>query len=99
MDSKYSPTLAFHASNSTPWMELIHFEKGSSALYHSLYGRHRRGGRNWVEWFDVRPLASLGSDSSVGMAFFEGCWHMVSVKNDKLFHTTFATSEIHPRVQ
>ncbi|MDH5576109.1 MAG: hypothetical protein OEY80_11535, partial [Nitrospirota bacterium] len=99
IDSKYSPTLAFSANNSTPWMELVHFEKGGSALYHSLYGRHLRRGRTWIEWFDTRPLASLQSDSSVGMAFFEGCWHMVSVKNKKLMHTTFATSEIHPNVR
>ena len=88
------PTLVFDSNNPTPFMEIIHFMGVSwydKDLHHSLYDSPK--------WFDGKTLADIKSDSAVGVAFFEGCWHMVSVKNKNLMHTTFATSEIHPNVR
>ncbi|MGD9850897.1 MAG: hypothetical protein AB7T38_06505 [Nitrospirales bacterium] len=79
-------------------MHLIHLGKSSDSLWHMLFGQNKDK-NNAVEWFDERPLLSEKSEAPVDVALFQGCYHMVSLKDDKLMHTTFATSDIHPNVR
>ncbi|MCA9420119.1 MAG: hypothetical protein KC592_03810 [Nitrospira sp.] len=51
-----------------------------------------------MEWFDDQRL-SKKREVSVGVALFQGCDHMGSIKDDKLIHSTFSTPQVHPTVR
>ncbi len=87
-----APTLASYYPYG---MHLIHLGKKTDTLGHMLYGRNKAK-NNRIEWFDHRPLLSEKSKASVGVIPFRGCYHMVSIKDDKLMHTTFSTAQVHP---
>ena len=93
--TKAAPTLV---SGYPDQLHLIHLGKSSNDLWHMLFGPNKRK-NNAVEWFDERRLLNEKSKVPVGVALFQGCYHMVSIKDDKLMHTTFSTPQIHPTVQ
>lgn len=82
-----APALAFDPANSKPWLELTTLF--GNIVRHSLISPQR----GLVE---TVPLADIRADSPAAVAFYRGCWHMVSVKNDRLMHTTFGTDDLHP---
>jgi len=79
-------------------MHLIHLGKSSDNLWHMLFGPNPSR-NNTIQWFDERRLLSEESQSPIGVALFQGCYHMVSLQDDKLIHTTFRASDIHPTVR
>ena len=93
--TKAAPTLV---TSYPDGMHLIHLGKSSNDLWHMLFGPNKAKG-NKIEWFDERRLLSETSEAPVGVALFQGCYHMVSNKGDKLVHTTFATPQVHPNVR
>ncbi|MGV7229822.1 MAG: hypothetical protein ACQ9IQ_14315 [Nitrospirales bacterium] len=93
--TKAAPTLV---SGYPDQLHLIHLGKSSNDLWHMLFGPNKRK-NNSVEWFDERRLLSEKSEVPVGVALFQGCYHMVSIKDDKLMHTTFSTPQVHPTVR
>jgi hypothetical protein len=93
--TKAAPTLV---SGYPDQLHLIHLGKSANDLWHMLFGPNTRK-NNTVEWFDEQRLLSENSEVPVGVALFQGCYHMVSNKGDQLVHTTFATPQIHPNVQ
>ena len=93
--TKAAPTLV---SGYPDQLHLIHLGKSSDDLWHMLFGPNKaNGGR--IEWFNERRLLSEKSEVPVGVALFQGCYHMVSNKGDKLMHTTFSTPQVHPTVR
>jgi hypothetical protein len=93
--TKAAPTLV---SGYPDQLHLIHLGKSSNDLWHMLFGPNKRK-NNTVEWFDEQRLLSENSEVPVGVALFQGCYHMVSIKDDKLMHTIFSTPLVHPTVQ
>ena len=79
-------------------LHLIHLGKSSDDLWHMLYGPNKKN-NNTVEWFDDRRLLNEHSKAPVDVTFFQGCYHMVSIRGDELMHTTFSTPQIHSTVQ
>jgi hypothetical protein len=94
--TKAAPTLALGYYPDK--LHLIHLGKRSDDLWHMLYGPNKRK-NNTVEWFDERRLLIEESKTPVAVVYFQGCYHMVSIKDDKLMHTTFSTPQIHPTVR
>ena len=90
--TKAAPTLV---SGYPDQLHLTHLGKSSDDLWHMLYGPNKKK-NNTVEWFDERRLLTETSQAPVAVALFQGCYHMVSIKDDKLMHTTFSTPQIHP---
>lgn len=82
-----APALAFDRANGKPWLELTTLL--GSRVSHSLISPQRG-------LIATRPLADIRADSPAAVTFYKGCWHAVSVKNERLMHTTFGTSDIHP---
>ena len=93
--TKAAPTLV---SGYPDQLHLIHLGKSSDDLWHMLFGPNKRK-NNTVEWFDEQRLLSEKSEVPVGVALFQGCYHMVSIKDNKLMHTIFSTSQVHSTVQ
>jgi hypothetical protein len=93
--TKTVPTLV---SGYPDQLHLIHLGKSSNDLWHMLFGPNKRK-NNIVEWFDERRLLTEESKTPVAVALFQSCYHMVSIKGDKLMHTTFSTPQIHPTVR
>jgi hypothetical protein len=93
--TKAAPTLV---SGYPDQLHLIHLGKSSNDLWHMLFGPNKRK-NNTVEWFDEQRLISEKSKVPVGVVLFQGCYHMVSIKDDKLMHTTFSTPQVHPTVR
>ena len=93
--TKAAPTLV---SGYPDQLHLIHLGKSSNDLWHMFFGPNKRK-NNTVEWFDEQQLLSEKSEVPVGVALFQGCYHMVSIKDDQLIHTTFSTPQVHPTMQ
>ena len=93
--TKAAPTVV---SGYPDQLHLIHLGKSSNDLWHMLFGPNKRK-NNAVEWFDDQRLLSENSEVPVDVALFQGCYHMVSIKDDKLMHTTFSTPLVHSAVQ
>jgi hypothetical protein len=93
--TKAAPTLV---SGYPDQLHLIHLGKSSNDLWLMMFGPNKRK-NNTVEWFDEQRLLSEKSEVPVGVALFQGCYHMVSIKGDKLMHTTFSIPQIHLTVQ
>jgi len=93
--TKAAPTLV---SGYPDQLHLIHLGKSSNDLWHMLFGPNKRK-NNTVEWFDEQRLLNENSEVPVSVALFQGCYHMVSIKDDKLMHTIFSTPLVHPTVQ
>lgn len=93
--TKAAPTLV---SGYPDQLHLVHLGKSSDDLWHMLFGPNKKK-NNIVEWFDQQRLLSEASDTPVAVVLFQGCYHMVSIKGDKLIHTTFSTPQVHPTAQ
>ena len=94
-----APSLASTPLQSEKWIHLIQTGKSAQKLRHALYGRYKRGRKTKVGWFDERRLLNQKSEASPAVTFFQGCWHMVTVKNDRLLHATFSTKQVHPKAR
>jgi hypothetical protein len=77
----------------------MHTGKTAQELRHILYGPYQSGKETKVGWFDDQRFLNQKSEAPPSVTFFEGCWHMVTVKNDRLLHSTFSTKEVHPRAR
>ena len=98
MASDKAPTLVKNPEGSKHSLQLISSRK--STLWHALFGRDFKiKDKRVVWWHDDQPLLDRKSAGPVDVEFFEGCWHMVSIRNGNAMHTTFATSDIHPNAR
>lgn len=90
-----APSLASTQSGSEKWLQLMHSGNSTQELRQILYGPYQSGRETKVGWFNDQRFLNQKSESSPSVTFLEGCWHMVTVKNDRLLHTTFSTKDVH----
>ena len=96
-ESQDSPTLITGSSDPRGRALMVHRGKSTKTLWSTLYGKppSRSGG---LRWYDDRRLPGPTSDGPVGLAWYQGCLHMVHKEGKKLIHTTMSLKHAHPEV-
>ena len=96
--SKASPTL-LGVGTTSPLLPLlmVHLGKSEDTLWHALYGKNPRlpPATQQDKWHVNEKLLGKTSDGPVGLAFFQGCIHMVHKEGKKLMHTTYSAKDVH----
>jgi hypothetical protein len=96
--SKASPTLLGVGTTSRllPLL-MVHLGKSADTLWQALYGKNPRlpAATQQHRWHVNEKLLGRESDGPVGLAFFQGCIHMVHKEGKKLMHTTYSAKEVH----
>ena len=97
--SKAPPTLLGGAGNTSRLLPLlmVHLGKSADTLWHSLYGKNPRlpAATQQNRWHVNEKLLGKTSDGPVGLAYFQGCIHMVHKVGKKLMHTKYSAKEVH----
>ena len=76
---------------------MVHLGKSKNTLWQSLYGKNPRlpeAGQN-NKWHVNEKLLGKTSDGTVGLAYFQGCIHMVHKVGNKLMHTKYSAKDVH----
>ena len=95
-ESQDSPTMITGSTDKRGQALMVHRGKSTKTLWSTLYGKPNPNRSGGLRWYDDHRLPGPTSDGPVGLAWYQGCLHMVHKEGKKLIHTTMSLKHAHP---